>query len=465
MEITYGSVCSGIEAASVAWEPLEFKAKWFSEIEKFPCEVLKHHWPHVPNLGSMLTIKDKIELGAVEAPLILVGGTPCQAFSIAGKQLGLDDERGQLTLAYAELMNAIDIERGEGDECVCVWENVPGVLSDKGNAFGHFLGKLSGEDYALVPPGVKWANAGYVLGPQRAIAWRVMDAQYFGVAQRRRRVFLVASARKGFDPAKVLFELEGVRRDIAPSRETKQGTTSGFGKSIKSERKWPADIACTLNAAFGDKLGLEDQHVNGDCPLFVPVFSSNGIGSFREGVGPLRARTQDSHENLAVYCVHGTQDPCSSENLAFALGRNNGGENAIAVSLRGREGGATAELGGNISGCLRASSGGGDKPHVLTFAENTRAEIRLEGGDGSRTGCLSTGGGKPGQGTPTILQDLKIRRLTPTECERLQGFPDGHTLLSPKTPDGHRYKALGNSMAVPCMAWIGKRLKRELNHA
>ncbi len=218
----FGSVCSGIEAASVAWHPLGWTAAWLAEIEPFPSAVLAHHYPDVPNLGDMTTLPDRILAGDVEAPDLFCGGTPCQAFSVAGLRKSLDDARGNLSLTFCEIANAIDHVRSAGGKPASIikWENVPGVLSTKDNAFGCFLGALAGEDDALVPPGGRWANAGFVDGPQRAVAWRVLDAQYFGVAQRRRRVFVVASARAGFDPAAVLFEFDGLRRDTAPSRET-----------------------------------------------------------------------------------------------------------------------------------------------------------------------------------------------------------------------------------------------------
>ena len=214
----YGSICSGIESASMAWAPLGLRPAWFAEIEAFPSAVLAHHWPDVANLGDMCNLPYLVSTGIVDAPDILVGGTPCQAFSVAGLRKGLEDERGKLTLKFVELANEIDKKR-KGDECVAVWENVPGVLSSKDNAFGCFLGALAGEECELKPAGGRWTNAGCVFGPERAIAWRVFDAQYFGVAQRRRRVFVVASAREGFNSAKVLFESEGLRRDTPPSRE------------------------------------------------------------------------------------------------------------------------------------------------------------------------------------------------------------------------------------------------------
>lgn len=243
--ITYGSVCSGIEAASVAWDGLGWKAAWFAEIEKFPAAVLAHRYPDVPNLGDMTKIAAGVRAGSIPAPAVMVGGTPCQAFSIAGLRKSLDDPRGQLTLAYVDLANAIDEKRVSDGEppAVHLWENVPGSLSTDDNAFGYFLAGMAGEDEAFEPgprpeqgkngPGwrwkksdgkhvAKWPKSGCVIGRQRKLAWRLLDAQYFGVAQRRRRVFVVSSARNDVDPAEILLEFDGVRRDSPPRRETGQ---------------------------------------------------------------------------------------------------------------------------------------------------------------------------------------------------------------------------------------------------
>ena len=291
----FGSVCSGIEAASVAWEPLGWSAAWFAEIEAFPSAVLAHHWPNVPNLGDMTQIAEWVSLGFIEAPDVLVGGTPCQAFSVAGARQSLDDERGQLSLEYIKLANAIDGVRGENDGCVIIWENVPGVLNTKDNAFGCFLGALAGEECPLEPSGGKWTNAGCVFGPQRSIAWRVLDAQYFGVAQRRRRVFVVASARKGFDPTQVLFEFDSVRRDSPPSRETGQKVTGSAGVG----------------------------------------FAESSFGQYRECLTDSGTR-QRSGGVLAggseTFVVHSTQDPLTND-VAFPLGRNSGQENAVAECI------------------------------------------------------------------------------------------------------------------------------------
>lgn len=325
----YGSVCSGIEAASKAWEPLGWNPAWFSEIEPFPSAVLAHHWPEVTNLGDMTKIAEAVSAGEVEAPDVLVGGTPCQAFSIAGLREGLSDDRGQLTLSYVELANAIDAkrrERGE-PEAIIVWENVPGVLSSKDNAFGCFLAGLAGESSELQPAGGKWTHAGCVSGPERVIAWRVLDAQFFGVAQRRRRVFVVASARKGFDPAEILFE-----QDI------------GGG------------------ATEANNVGVEG-----------------------------RSRTVD---NCTLYRFRRTDSYI---------------DDGVSSTLSARD-------------------------------YKDRREL-------------------------VVMADNRVRTLTPLEYERLQGFPDGHTLIPYEgklADDAPRYKAIGNSMAVPVMRWIGERIAAAL---
>jgi len=433
LDLTYLSVCSGIEAATVAWHPLGWRPLAFSEIEKFPCAVLAHHYPDVPNLGDMTTM-DVAPLGRID---LLVGGTPCQAFSVAGLRQSLDDARGNLTLSYVRLAHELVEEHGLRNS---VWENVPGVLSTKDNAFGCFLGALVGSDEPLVPSpkpadgksdahwkwskgrhSLKWPNSGMVSGPEGRAAWTIKDAQYFGLAQRRRRVFVVSDFGNGADPAAVLFELEGVPgnpaprrepgKDVAPTISARPTVGGGLGTDFDLDgglipSKWPAEIASTLNAHYGDKWGLEDQHALGGAALFVP---------------------------------------------------------AQTVALRGREGGGTAELGGDIATALRASQGGGDKPHVLTHAFDARQTDVIQYGD--VTGPVDTK-----QPSATALIGSAVRRLTPMECERLQGFQDNYTRIPmPKSgkkvgpvwaADGPRYKALGNSMAVPVMHWIGARIDR-----
>lgn len=478
----YGSVCSGIEAASKAWEPLGWKPAWFSEIEPFPSAVLAHHWPEVTNLGDMTQISDAVRTGNVEAPDVLVGGTPCQAFSIAGLREGLSDDRGQLTLSYVELANAIDAkrrERGE-PESIIVWENVPGVLSSKDNAFGCFLAGLAGESSELQPAGGKWTHAGCVSGPERVIAWRVLDAQFFGVAQRRRRVFVVASARKGFDPAAVLFELDSVRLDSAPRRETQKAvaalTARGVGTCGADDNQAQAghliaecangDVSHTLKGEGFD--GSEDGTGRG-----VPVVAFGG-GNTSGNIDVATACTAHGVRmdfDTETFAVHGTQDPDTNRELAHTLWRNNGQENAcIAFSYKDNGADATVDMAPTLrAGNHHTSHANGGQPPAIAFQPGN-----LSRGAGSApsdqifpTLKADHGRGRSDQ-DPHVFLGTQVRRLTPIECERLQGFPDNHTLIgwrgkdAAECPDGPRYKAIGNSMAVPVMRWIGERIAAAL---
>lgn len=202
-----GSICSGIEAASVAWGSRRNRFCWFSEIAPFPSRFLSTRYPSTPNIGDMTKIPSDIKSGLVECPDVVCGGTPCQAFSVTGLQRGLKDVRGQLTLKFIEIVEAVD-ERKGGNKTLVFWENVEGVLKDKTNAFGCFVSALAGCD-GVIDVGA-WPNAGLVRGPVRNVAWRVLDAKYFGVPQQRRRLYVVAGG-EGFRPENVLFELHGGR--------------------------------------------------------------------------------------------------------------------------------------------------------------------------------------------------------------------------------------------------------------
>lgn len=203
--LTVGSICSGIEACSVAWNNLDYSIKWVSEIAKFPSKLLRIKYPDIPNLGDMNDIPDIIKKGAIESPDVICGGTPCQAFSLAGWKKGLEDQRGNLTLKFVDIVNANDARRRLNAKrpCIVFWENVEGVLKDKTNAFGCFLASLAGENEPYERR--RWANSGVVRGPARNIAWRVLDAKYFGLPQQRRRLYLVATG-KDINPETILFE-------------------------------------------------------------------------------------------------------------------------------------------------------------------------------------------------------------------------------------------------------------------
>ncbi|EEC5568584.1 Dam family site-specific DNA-(adenine-N6)-methyltransferase [Salmonella enterica subsp. enterica] len=499
--LSYGSVCSGIEAASIAWEPLGMRPAWFSEIEPFPCAVLAERWPEVPNLGDMTKIAASVAANEVAAPDLLVGGTPCQAFSIAGLRRGLADKRGQLTLAYVELVNAIDysrIRQGLPPAIFC-WENVPGVLSSKDNAFGCLLAGLAGEDEPFEPGPrpergknstfwrwdkkarkhyPKWPQSGCVVGRQRKLAWRVLDAEYFGVPQRRHRVFVVGGAGEGFDPETVLFEFDSVRRDTPPSREARQVvapiTANGAGASGADPRD--AQAGHLIVMAHGQ--GGAEINTTGNAPTLTcnheaPIVIHDTLASPAHMSGTQCAAAEDVSPSLMsrnpTAIAYGFQ-PRIARN-----GRGNMGDVCLALNAQAGETGR-----GDAAPCV-----------ALAFMENNRGEVRLQAGDGRLTGPLSAGGGKPGQGYPAIVSGMAVRRLTPLECERLQGFPDFHTLIPvnkrntliadelaylrehfPDMPeeeahrlaaDGPRYKALGNSMAVPVMRWIGKRIIERLS--
>lgn len=447
----YGSICSGIEAATVAWGPLGWKAAWFSEIEAFPSAVLAERWPEIVNLGDMTKIAAAVRAGEIHAPDVMVGGTPCQAFSIAGLRNSLADARGQLTLSYVELANAIDdkrIERGE-EEAIFVWENVPGVLTSHDNAFGCFLGGLAGESRELEPSGGKWTHSGCVYGPQRAIAWIVKDAQYFGVAQRRKRVFVVASARKGFDPCQVLFESEGVRRDTPPSRE-------------------PQSAVAALTARGVGTCGADDNQAQSGHLL---AFGGGNTSGNIDVAACLTAKGQRIDFDVETFAVHGTQDPDTNHELAHTLGRNNGQENAcIAFSYKDHGADASEDLSPTLrAGNSDNSNANSGQPPAIAYAFKPGQGAKARGiGFAEEQSPTLTSASSGTNLTPAIMQGVSVRRLMPVECERLQGFPDNHTLISwrgkeaTECPDGPRYRAIGNSMAVPVMRWIGERIAAAL---
>ena len=203
---TVGSICSGIEAASVAWQSTGVKFSWFSEIAKFPSTLLAEKYPQTLNVGDMTNIPDAIRAGDMEAPDLICGGTPCQAFSLTGWRNGLNDHRGNLTLKFVDIIEANDLVRSQNGQkpSIVFWENVEGVLTDKTNAFGCLVSSLAGLNDPIVES--RWGTAGLIRGPKRNVAWRVLDAKFFGVPQQRRRLYLLAGG-KDFNPEHILFEL------------------------------------------------------------------------------------------------------------------------------------------------------------------------------------------------------------------------------------------------------------------
>jgi len=362
----YGSLCSGIEAASVAWEPLGWQPAWFAEIEPFPSAVLAHHWPHVPNHGDMTQLVGKILNGSVEAPDVLVGGTPCQAFSVAGLRGSLDDERGNLTLVLIRILDAIDFIRARNGQppCILVWENVPGVLNTKDNAFGCFLGGLAGENLPLEPAGKKWTNAGAVLGPTREIAWRVLDAQFFGVPQRRRRIFAVASAR-AIRPAEILFERQGQAGHPAAGSEAGQDPAAFVESSFGAYKQ--STVCGTVRASGGAVQGGSET---------LLACRMRGFGDYIQDntAGTVKARDHKDATDLIV--VHGRQDPCTSDK-AFTLDcQHSGNTNIVCINgnIIGKDPNGTS--GGNGMGAIQDGTA-----YTLTATDRpgntTKKEITL----------------------------------------------------------------------------------------
>lgn len=256
---TVGSICSGIEAASVAWNPLGLSFQWFSEIAPFPSRVLKEKFPCIPNLGDMNHIPSLIKQGNITAPDLICGGTPCQAFSLAGGKNGLNDERGNLTLKFVDIIEANDRTRKKQGKqpCIVFWENVEGVLKDKTNAFGCLLSSLAGLDEVL---SVKsWPNAGLLEGKKRNVAWRILDAKYFGLPQQRRRLYVIAGG-KDFHPESVLFELH--RKDFVRYPASKL-TFKKNGHDFEVFREY----SDCLYSAYGTKWNGNAAAYNGS--LFV----------------------------------------------------------------------------------------------------------------------------------------------------------------------------------------------------
>ena len=395
--MNYISVCSGIEAASVAWHPLGWNCLGVSEIEPFPSAVLAHHYPNVPNFGDMTKFKEWKINGTVD---LLVGGTPCQSFSVAGLRQGLKDPRGNLMLTYLAIAEHLRPR-------YIVWENVFGVLSsNSGKDFGSFLGGLGELGYG-------WA-------------YRVLDAQWCrthrhprALPQRRRRVFVVGCLGNPTSAAKVLFERESLSRYSAPRQATRQGTADNVEASVTTCWWDGGQVSQTLDAVLskGQTMPEKNRFPAVLQPYNIVFSDSNGKRKDRIN-GGLSINKTDVSTSL-------TQAESDTKILTDV--------HAVAVAP---------------IGCFK--SGQGAKSRSIGYSETVSPTLPSNAG---------------GNTAPSLVQTMQVRRLTPTECERLQGFPDGWTAIPWKKkpvdqcPDGPRYKALGNSMAVNCMEWLGERIQ------
>ena len=414
----YISLFSGIEAASVAWEPLGFEAVAFSEIDPFCSQLLRERYPHVPNLGDISTIDWRSYHGKVD---IVVGGSPCQAFSVAGPRTGLLDERSALMLEYVRAVR-------EAKPTWSVWENVPGVLSqDGGRAFATLQRELE--------------NCGY------SLAWRVLDAQFFGVAQRRRRVFLVGHP----DPrcaAAVLFERESLLGNHPSSGDARKAFARAAQESARESGSRVTDALLELYENHG-----KDARVKGPmdtCPTITAQYGTGGNNT------PLIHHRDPSSPS---YALVGNIIGRKPENG----GNGTGFSEELCYTLTAMDNHAVCQTEFEVVHKERFFEANG---HECVGA------LCARGGKGVGSQCVGEGNvvthekaSPDSAASPEPRFRTVVRRLMPIECERLQGFPDGWTLIewngkpADQCPDSKRYKALGNSMAVPVMAWLGKRIQ------
>lgn len=479
----YLSLFSGIEAASVAWHDLGWTPMGFSEIEPFPCAVLKHRFPDVPNLGDVTKIHETeiFKKWQSERTIdLVVGGSPCQSFSVAGLRKGLDDPRGNLALVY---LGIIDKLRPR----FFIWENVCGVLSSNGGRdFGSFLGAIQQLGYGF--------------------AYRVLDAQYVrthshprAVPQRRRRVFVVGSLGGWQRAAQVLFDIESLSGNPPPRRTKGKGavgTTQGGssyairtantganGHGIAKDVTHTLDltnsnavmdinreVAGTLDAHYGEKMGIENQHVNAGCPNFVIenhpadliVFNDQGGGVMnveKEEISPTLRRETHNHEPIIIenhandsrFREYGELDPINT--LDARMGTEGGNVDLVAEPIGLDEEQNATE---GFFGTLKARTEGGGFEGAVAESVQWQSGFSVVGNEPEVAHTLVK------NQINGLSYNYRIRRLTPAECERLQGFPDGWTgvpFRNKPASDGPRYKSIGNSMAVNVMAWIGQRIQ------
>jgi DNA (cytosine-5)-methyltransferase 1 len=426
----YLSICSGIEAASVAFEPLGWRPLAFSEIEAFPRAVLKHHYPDTPCHGDFTLLKD--EPWIVDADM-LCGGTPCQAFSVAGNRQSLADDRGNLTLQFVLLADAIDHLRSTAgrEPAWILWENVPGVLSTNDNAFGAFLGGLVGRTAPIPEPADGWTGAGVVDGPTRCAAWRILDAQHFGLAQRRKRVFVLARGGAGrWAVADALLPIiQGSKWHSAPSR--------GEGEGVAGTLKACANSGGWSNSADHAAAGYM-------IPATAHTLRGEGFDASEDGTG----------RGIPLVMATGQASAMSAPTIDMAPTLSCNHEAPILMRMReGKEGGGKGPLVSEDQSLTLATAN--DQVLAAPFRETADCIT-------SAYGTKWNGNASADNGSLFAKHGMQVRRLTPVECARLQGFQDDYldiTYRGKPAADGNKYKALGNSWAVPVVRWIGERIK------
>ena len=446
--MNYLSVCSGIEAASVAWGPLGWKAAGFAEIDDYCRALLQHYYPEVPLHGDFTQIQ-RSDVGPID---LLVGGTPCQGFSIAGLRKGLGDARSNLALGYCLLADRLR-------PLWVAWENVPGAFTTSGEGlpsgddFRSFVSALARWDVPLPKGG--WQNSGIIeaapVDGAYGLAWAVRDTQYIrvdefdrAIPQRRRRIILVGYLGDWRRAAAVLFDTQSLRRDPPPCRRPGQSVAGPLGGSSQSGGFRTTDLDnhdayiaefCSGLDASGDRAGNSaDDAANGQ----LLAFAENQRNELREldAAGALASprRIDPKNETLLAYSIQGAAGRENPSSGPDGVGVRDDGASytlearaeaqAVAFAIRGRDGGADVEVSGDVVNSIRAAEGGSSRDYVAT--------------------------------------EWAVRRLTPRECERLQGFPDDYTLIPfgrGMAADSRRYKALGNTKSVNKVRWLGRRIE------
>ena len=405
-QITLGSLFDGIGGWQLAAIHAGIKPLWSSEIEKFPLAVTKIRFPGTEQLGDI----KKIDGAKIKPVDIICAGSPCQNLSMAGNRKGLSGEQSGLFRESVRIVRQMPTMGGQPR--FFIWENVPGAFSsNQGLDFRAVLEEI-GQTKIPMPDGGKWATAGLVQCDKCEIAWRVLDSQYWGVPQRRKRIFLVADfAKTGRCAGEILFEPQGVSRDIAKSSEEKQGTSSGVKNSI-------------------DKTGRN------------VVYSFDSLSSNS-------MKSKNPHSGCRQVDIVRTLDTSIPD-----PSKNQGG---IAIFDMTHADNPVASYNHNVCHTLTHRMGtGGNQVPVLSYAiagntANRQAAAVMRESHGEY-GCLRSG-------SENYVMNKTVRRLTPLECERLQGLPDNWTLIDDKScSDSARYKAIGNGMAQPCADWILKRI-------
>lgn len=376
----YYSIFSGVEAATLAWEPLGWEPACFCEVDEFPSAVLRERWPDVPNLGDITMVNWKRVVREYGAADLVVGGSPCQSFSVAGTRTGLDGASG-LMWEYVRCVREVKPRW-------VLWENVPGALSSShGEDFRCLLEALDAIGYGL--------------------AWRVLDAQFFGVAQRRERVFLVGSLGDRRS-AEVLFEPESLRWDSPSSRAKREALAGRAEKSAGKCYQIAGNIINRQPQHGGHQLGVRDPEIDGAFTL---------TAADRHAVATPKTML------VRCGCAGGGKGALIQDDVSATLATSNTQTLFQPVCMMGDHGKAAVDV--DVAGTLTAYDA---------------------------------------KGAPSVADGYTVRRLTPRECERLQGMPDDHTLVpyrgkpAEECPDTPRYKAIGNSMAVNVMRWIGERI-------